>query len=78
MRKRLSFFILGLSYCATRARKADGFIKGKLVDTAGKQPIIDAAICVLQAKDSSMVTFTLSSKHGAFEVKGLAAGDYVL
>ena len=78
MRKLLSFFILGLLFSAAHAQKADGIIKGKLVDTSGKQPIVDATISVLQAKDSSLVTFTLSNKQGAFEVRGLAAGDYRL
>jgi len=78
MRKLPLLFILALLFSVAHAQKADGIIKGKLVDTSGKQPIIDATISVLQAKDSALVTFTLSNKTGAFEVKGLAAGDYRL
>jgi len=63
---------------ASQAQKADGSIKGKLVDTAAKQPIADATVSVLSAKDSSLATFTLSNKQGSFEVKGLAAGNYRL
>jgi len=59
-----------------QAQKADGGIKGKLVDTTAKQPIADATISVLNATDSSLATFTLSNKQGVFEVKGLVAGDY--
>ncbi len=33
---------------------------------------------MITAKDSSLVTFTLSNKQGGFEVKGLAEGDYRL
>ena len=55
------------------AQKADGSIKGKLMDTAAKQPIADATVSVFNAKDSSLATFTLSNKQGAFEVKGLAS-----
>lgn len=61
-----------------QAQKADGSVKGKLVDTASKQPIPDATISVLQTKDSALVTFTLSNKQGIFEVKGLVPGDYRL
>lgn len=61
-----------------QAQKADGGIKGKLVDTTAKQPIADATVSVLNAKDSSLATFTLSNKQGVFEVKGLLAGDYRL
>lgn len=78
MRKLLSFFILGLFISAAHAQKTDGIIKGKLVDTSGKQPISDATVSVLQAKDSSLVTFTLSNKQGIFEIRGLSLGDYRL
>ncbi len=61
-----------------QAQKFDGSIKGKLTDTTAKIPIPDATISVLNAKDSSLVTFTLSTKLGVFEIKGLAAGDYRL
>jgi hypothetical protein len=62
----------------TQAQKADGTIKGKLMDTASKQPIPDATISVLNATDSSLVTFTLSGRQGTFEVKGLLEGQYLL
>ena len=67
-------FLLFLS--SINAQKADGSIKGKLVDTTAKQPISDATVSILNAKDSSLATFTLSNKLGVFEVKGLATGDY--
>ncbi|MEO7924332.1 MAG: outer membrane beta-barrel family protein [Chitinophagaceae bacterium] len=77
MKQLFTLVILLLSLFTTaQAQKADGSIKGKLVDTAAKQPIADATISVLNAKDSSLATFTLSNKQGAFEVKGLAEGDY--
>ncbi len=73
----LSFLFLTLILTA-QAQKFDGSIKGKLVDTAAKLPVADATISVLNAKDSSLATFTLSNKSGVFEVKGLAEGDYRL
>lgn len=71
----LSLLIFSL-FITAQAQKADGSIKGKLVDTATKLPVSDATVSVLNAKDSSLATFTLSNKQGAFEVKGLAEGDY--
>jgi Carboxypeptidase regulatory-like domain len=77
MRKFITLLVLALSlFTVAQAQKADGSIKGKLMDTASKQPIADATISVLNAKDSSLVTFTLSNKQGVFEVKGLAEGEY--
>src|SRR6185295_19567660 len=67
-----------LASCAVMAQKADGSIKGKLVDTASKQAIPDATISVLNPKDSSLVTFTISTKQGVFEIKGLMPGNYQL
>ena len=71
----LSLLVLAL-FTTTNAQKFDGSIKGKVVDTAAKQPIIDATVSVLNAKDSSLATFTLSNKQGIFEVKGLGEGNY--
>jgi len=73
----LSGLVLFLSICSW-AQKADGSIKGKLVDTAAKQPISEATVSALNAKDSSLATFTLSNKQGVFEIKGLEEGDYQL
>ncbi|HUR64713.1 MAG TPA: outer membrane beta-barrel family protein [Chitinophagaceae bacterium] len=73
----LAALILVFAFSST-AQKADGSIKGKLMDTTAKQPVADATVSVLNAKDSSLATFTLSNKQGAFEVKGLAPGDYRL
>ncbi|HEX7902908.1 MAG TPA: outer membrane beta-barrel family protein [Chitinophagaceae bacterium] len=61
-----------------QAQKTDGSIKGKLVDTLAKQPIADATISVMNAKDSSLITFTISTQQGVFEVKGLTEGSYKL
>ncbi|MFN8290107.1 MAG: outer membrane beta-barrel family protein [Chitinophagaceae bacterium] len=77
MKKIFTLSVLFLVFLVSaRAQKADGIIRGKLMDTAAKQPISNATVSVLNAKDSSLATFTLSNKQGVFEVKGLAAGDY--
>ena len=65
-------------FITAQAQKADGSIKGKLVDSTTKQPISDATVSLLNAKDSSLATFTLSNKQGVFEIKGLAANSYQL
>jgi hypothetical protein len=70
--------LLAAVFMGANAQKADGTIKGKLVDSASKQPISDATVSVMNAKDSSLATFTLTNKQGAFEVKGLTEADYFL
>ncbi len=66
------------SMMGVKAQKADGSIKGKLIDTAAKAPISEATVSVMNAKDSSLTTFTLSTKTGVFEVKDLEEGNYQL
>ena len=79
MKKIFTLFVLTLFFfTAVQAQKADGNIKGKLIDTAAKQPVSDATISVINSRDSSLITFTLSNKQGAFEIKGLAEGNYRL
>ena len=60
------------------AQRAEGVIKGILTDSSSKQPIPDATVSVINAKDSSLASFILSSKQGAFEIKNLLPGDYRL
>ena len=57
------------------AQRPDGVIKGKLVDTTSKQGIADATVSLIDKRDSSLVTFTLTSKAGIFEIRGLALGS---
>ena len=56
---------------------AQGSVKGKLVDTA-RQSLTNATVSVLQQKDSSLVSYSLSDTKGSFEIKNLSVGDYHL
>lgn len=50
---------------------AQGSIKGKLVDSTGKQHLSLATITVFKAKDTSIITYRLSDPQGEFRVPGL-------
>lgn len=79
MRISLLFLLLSvLSLQPVIAQRADGSIKGKLIDSTSKQPVADATVSVISARDSSLASFTLSSKQGTFEIKNLLPGDYKL
>ncbi len=78
MRKFLTALALILLSFAAQAQKTDGIIRGKLTDSLSKQPVTDATVSLLHAKDSSLVTFTLTNKQGTFEIKGLGNGNYRL
>lgn len=59
------------------AQKTSGSVRGTLQDGAGT-PLEDATVSVMTAKDSSLLSFTLTSSSGFFEVKNIAAGEYYL
>ena len=69
----LLFFNLSL---AALSQKADGLVKGNLVDTASKISVTDATVSVVNARDSALVAYSLSDKKGAFEINNLPAGSY--
>lgn len=57
---------------ATRSVAQDkGSIKGKLVDSSGKQNLSLATITVFKAKDTSIITYRLTDAQGEFKVPGL-------
>jgi hypothetical protein len=63
---------------AALAQQPSGTIKGVLIDTSGKQPLVGATVSIVISKDSSLATYMLSDKKGAFEIKGLANNAYRL
>ena len=72
------YFLLLLSLCFTTVLLAqkNGSVKGIVFDTISKQPVAAATVTVLEKKDSSLVTFTMTGNDGRFELKGLANGEY--
>jgi hypothetical protein len=78
--KKIILLLLGFTVLTGSlfAQKIDGSVKGKLVDTSAKQGLGDATVSVINLKDSSLVSFTLSDKKGLFEIKDLEPGNYGL
>jgi hypothetical protein len=56
----------------------NGNVKGIVFDTIAKQPVSAATITVLQRKDSSLVTFTMTNNRGEFTLTNVPFGDYRL
>ncbi|HKP31283.1 MAG TPA: outer membrane beta-barrel protein [Chitinophagaceae bacterium] len=70
----LNILLLGFAISAIAQNK--GNVRGTLMDTASKHPVSDATITILQAKDSSLVTFSRSNSTGIFNVDYLDKGNY--
>lgn len=71
----LSFLML---LCFGAVAQTSGTIKGKLVDSVGKQSLKDASVSILDLKDSTVEVFSLAKADGIFELKGISFGTYVL
>ena len=77
MKKILLIALSGIIWLTSSAQKS-GNLKGVVFDTIAKQPVPAATITVLQAKDSSLVTFTMTNSRGEFSLGNVPYGDYRL
>lgn len=77
MRKIYLLLIASLLGTLAFAQK-NGTIKGIAFDTITRQPVAAATVTVLEKKDSSLVTFTLTDNAGHFELRGIPNGEYRL
>src|SRR5688572_7226423 len=73
MRKTNYLLTVGLLVITTllHAQDKKGAIKGKLLDSAGKQVLPLATVTIFKAADTSIVTYRLSDPQGEFRVPGL-------
>ncbi|MEP6724760.1 MAG: carboxypeptidase-like regulatory domain-containing protein, partial [Bacteroidota bacterium] len=62
----------------TAQKNITGTIRGKVIDTTGKQPLADATLSLMDLKDSSSISFTVADEKGVFEMKGIEVGRYRL
>lgn len=78
MRKAYQLLLLFLFLHAASFAQKNGTVRGLVYDTIAKQPVAAATITVLERKDSSLVSFTMTGNDGRFEIKGLGNSDYRL
>src|SRR5207247_8836001 len=69
--RRFYFSLVFVSVCTTAAAQKNGIVKGIAFDTLSKQPVGSATITLMQRKDSSLVSFTLTDNNGRFELTGI-------
>lgn len=53
-------------------------VKGRVTDKESQQPLQDASVSLLRAKDSSMAASTFAGRNGEFILNGAMAGSYQL
>ncbi|HEY6506098.1 MAG TPA: DUF2012 domain-containing protein, partial [Chitinophagaceae bacterium] len=77
MRKIYLSFILLFVTIISFSQK-NGSIKGVAFDTITKEPVAAATITLMEKKDSSLVSFTMTDNAGRFELTGIPNGEYRL
>ncbi len=70
----LTFLVL---FCFTAVAQQRTEIKGAVADSASNELLEMATITAQDPKDSSLITYTLSDKKGAFRLTGLPSGKPV-
>src|SRR5450432_1621474 len=78
MKKYLLVINLIITSLPTLHAQKEGSIKGIVKDTSANQPLADATITVLLAKDSSLVSFSRTNSNGFFSIRNMDKGDYRL
>ena len=78
--KKIIFFIAALILLQSfaQAQKLSGVIRGTLQDSTTNIGLQDATISVIKEKDSALISFTVTSSSGYFEIKKLDSDNYVL
>ena len=77
MKKVFSLYLSMMIWAAASAQKITGSIKGFITDSTA-HALNDATVSIITAKDSSLISFTLSSNSGYFEIKNIVDGDYIV
>jgi hypothetical protein len=66
------------SYAQTTPRAGLGMVQGLVLDSVGGQPLREVSVTLLQARDSSYVTFSLTDGSGHYALRNVRVGQYLL
>lgn len=77
MRKSFILLLCVASSAMVSAQKK-GSVTGTIYDTLAKEPVANATVTLMREKDSSLVSFTMSTNKGYFEIKNIPADRYRL
>ncbi len=75
---RLLLLVLSIFSGVALMAQSTATLKGKLVDSVGKQALKDASITVLEAKDSTLDVFGLAKADGSFIVEKISFGEMIV
>ncbi|NCT94729.1 MAG: outer membrane beta-barrel protein [Chitinophagaceae bacterium] len=78
MKKLTAFLFTCMALAFTTVSAQQASLKGTVVDSSSKINLHRAVISVLRTKDSVLVKFVRADETGAFSLKGLPAGKFLI
>ena len=75
---RLLLLVMGMFSSMALMAQNTATLKGKLIDSVGKQALKDASITILEAKDSTLDVFGLAKADGSFIVEKISFGEMIV
>ena len=76
--RKIYLLLLVTCFTSVLFAQKNGSVEGIAFDTISKQPVSGATVTVLEKKDSSLISFTMTGTDGHFELKGIPNGEYRL
>ena len=74
--RKISLLLLSFCLIITGFAQKNGSVRGLAFDSTIQQAVASATVTVLEKKDSSLVSFTITDNAGKFELKGIPNGEY--
>jgi hypothetical protein len=78
MFRLITLFVCLFPAMAFSQAKFSGTVKGVVIDSVTQAPLKGATVVLLEAKDSSAISYGTSDSTGAFELKNLPAGSFII
>ncbi|GAB3497711.1 outer membrane beta-barrel protein [Spirosoma knui] len=72
----LVVFFHGSLFVSTALAQSPGTIRGAVVDSLTRKPLLEASVSLLSARDSSLITFGITDGEGQFLFPKVAEGQY--
>jgi hypothetical protein len=78
MYRIITLLVILLLPFASQAQKTPSIVRGTVYDTISKKGLAYATVSIVNAKDSTLVSFARADSSGKFKLNGLDKGQYLL
>lgn len=87
MRKLFALLVLFISFVSiqgqvrqttTKTTKTGASISGRILDSESGEPLIQCTVALMSADTTKLLTGVVTDNYGNFELKNVAAGNYIL